>query len=400
MITAARHIDVHIVQTYPYSCLNRDDTNSVKTLIYGGVERTRQSSQSQKRPIRLAVENDLDQRSIRTRRLSARLADHLEKERGWPKPLAARAGDHAVAASSIETDVQETQTNRKNAKPKPAGPLSTKAAIYLPETALNALADLAETHRADLETAKDLTTLKSADAATAAVLPTDKIDAILTSSNGVINLLGRMLAEVGGAGVDGAVHIAHAFTTHETETQLDYFSLVDDITALWNDTAGSAHMNTNEFSAGTFYRYLSLDLTDLLRNLNGDQAAALELVKSLLIQSVLAIQGAKHTSTAPFTLPDLVHIAVREDRPYSYAAAFETPVPQGENGGYLDGSLTALAEHADAVARFLGRSHSPRYHGYASLRSKDLTALGTHEDGIDELVSTALAHALPAGPAQ
>jgi CRISPR system Cascade subunit CasC len=396
----ARHIDVHILQTYPYSCLNRDDANSVKTQMYGGVERTRLSSQSQKRPIRLAVENELGQRSMRTRRLSERLAAHLREQYGWPAELAARAGDHVVAASSMDTGTPQEQTDAKNAKAKSAGPLNTRAVVYLPEAALTQLAELAHTHRGALEGGKDLTTLSSKDAAAATVLPNNEVDTILTSSNGVISLLGRMLAEVGGAGVDGAVHLAHAFTTHETETQLDYFSLVDDITALWNDTAGSAHMNTNEFSAGTFYRYLSLDLADLLRNLDGDQGAARELAGSLLTQTALAIQGAKHTSTAPFTLPDLVQITVREDRPCSYAAAFETPVPQGENGGYLDGSLTALNAHAEAVARFLGAAHAPRYHGYASLHSKDLRALGIHEDGIDELIAAALTHALPTGTAQ
>ena len=400
MATAqARHIDIHILQTYPYSCLNRDDANSVKTLTYGGVERTRLSSQSQKRPIRLAIEAELGQQSLRTRRLSARLAHHLAQERGWPAELAERAGDHLVAASSVETDAPDEPTS-KNAKPKPVGPLSTKAVVYLPESAIAEFAQLAEEHRAALETAPDLKTLKSKEAAAASVLPTDKVDAILRSRNGVINLLGRMLAEVGGSEVDGALHLAHAFTTHETETQLDYFSLVDDITALWNDTAGSAHMNTNEFSAGTFYRYLSLDLAELLRNLKDDQSSARELTKSLLAHSILAIQGAKHTSTAPFTVPDLVHLAVRDDRPYSYAAAFETPVPNGEAGGFVAGSLAALSGHAEAVARFIGQTHAPRYLGYASLHSKDLSSLGTHEDGIDELISAALAHALPAGPAR
>jgi CRISPR system Cascade subunit CasC len=397
--TPARHLDINILQTYPYSCLNRDDANSVKTLTYGGVERTRLSSQSQKRPIRLAVERDLGQQSLRTRRLSARLAVYLEKERGWPSALAERAGDHVVAASSVGIDLPEAVA-AKNAKPKPSGPLSTKAVVYLPESAIAEFADLAEAHRAALETARDIRTLKPTEISDAAVLPTNSVDAILRSRNGVINLLGRMLAEVGGSGVDGAVHVAHAFTTHETETQLDYFSLVDDITALWNDTTGSAHMNTNEFSAGTFYRYLSLDLAELLHNLDNDQAAAHELTKSLLTHAILTIQGAKHTSTAPFTVPDLVHLAVRDDRPYSYAAAFETPVTSGEVGGYVAGSLAALAEHADAVARFIGTAHAPRYRGYASLHSKDLAPLGTHEDGIDELITAALTHALPAGPAR
>ena len=34
-------IDVHVLQTLPPSCLNRDDTGSPKTAVYGGVPRAR-----------------------------------------------------------------------------------------------------------------------------------------------------------------------------------------------------------------------------------------------------------------------------------------------------------------------------------------------------------------------
>ena len=46
-------IELHILQTFPVSCLNRDDLNSPKTAIFGGVNRARVSSQSWKRAIRL-----------------------------------------------------------------------------------------------------------------------------------------------------------------------------------------------------------------------------------------------------------------------------------------------------------------------------------------------------------
>ena len=60
-----------------------------------------------------------------------------------------------------------------------------------------------------------------------------------------------MLAEVDDAGVDGAVQVAHALTTHATDVELDYFSAVDDVTDTWGDATGSAHMGHAEFSAGT-----------------------------------------------------------------------------------------------------------------------------------------------------
>ena len=46
------YIDFHVIQTVPPSCVNRDDTGSPKTAMYGGVMRARVSSQAWKRAMR------------------------------------------------------------------------------------------------------------------------------------------------------------------------------------------------------------------------------------------------------------------------------------------------------------------------------------------------------------
>ncbi len=46
-------IELHILQSFPVSCLNRDDVGSPKTATFGGVNRARISSQCLKRAIRL-----------------------------------------------------------------------------------------------------------------------------------------------------------------------------------------------------------------------------------------------------------------------------------------------------------------------------------------------------------
>ena len=45
-------IELHILQSFPVSCLNRDDVGAPKTAIFGGVTRARISSQCLKRAIR------------------------------------------------------------------------------------------------------------------------------------------------------------------------------------------------------------------------------------------------------------------------------------------------------------------------------------------------------------
>ena len=60
-------LELHILQSFPVSCLNRDDLNSPKTATFGGVQRARVSSQCWKRQIRLAC-NELDQDKFKGQR--------------------------------------------------------------------------------------------------------------------------------------------------------------------------------------------------------------------------------------------------------------------------------------------------------------------------------------------
>jgi len=53
------YVDVHVLQTVPPSCVNRDDTGSPKTAVYGGVTRARVSSQSWKRAVRMMFKEQL-----------------------------------------------------------------------------------------------------------------------------------------------------------------------------------------------------------------------------------------------------------------------------------------------------------------------------------------------------
>jgi len=55
-----KHLELHIIQSVPVACLNRDDLNSPKTAIFGGVQRARVSSQSWKRAIREMAEKEID----------------------------------------------------------------------------------------------------------------------------------------------------------------------------------------------------------------------------------------------------------------------------------------------------------------------------------------------------
>ena len=61
------YMDINVLQTVPSSNINRDDTGSPKTAIYGGVTRSRVSSQSWKRAMRLAFKQEIGRASCRER---------------------------------------------------------------------------------------------------------------------------------------------------------------------------------------------------------------------------------------------------------------------------------------------------------------------------------------------
>ncbi|PWS42482.1 type I-E CRISPR-associated protein Cas7/Cse4/CasC [Streptomyces sp. ZEA17I] len=390
MALKPRFVDIHVVQPVPYANLNRDDTNSVKTMLYGDALRTRISSQSWKRAIREHFQEALGDSALRTRRIGERVAEVL-RDRGWDEALAGRAGAHVAAGSSIKWEV---------AKGKDKQPITNKvltnALIYLPEDAVEELADIAEAHKDALTTdftGKGRTKPESA--------LKGKIDKILLKRNGVINLFGRMLAEVDHAGVDGAVQVAHAFTTHTTEVELDYFAAVDDVTVTKNDETGSGHMGTAEFSTGTLYRFATVDLQELTKNLSDDSDiavdAARELAGQFLLSFIESLPQAKKNSTAPHSLPHLVHVAVRSDRPLSFAAAFEEPVLSALHGGYVARSVEGIDAYSKAANTLLGASRV-LHAAHASLQFDNLEHLGERHASFEALVTAAVDVALAEAP--
>jgi CRISPR system Cascade subunit CasC len=383
-MTHAAYIDVHALQTLPYSNVNRDDLGSPKTLVLGGAERTRISSQSWKREVRRRVEQRLADPAVRTRRLVSAVADHLQAA-GWEPALAVEAGKQVVRSAGKDISLGPAKKDRVG---EPLPP-DTSVLLYLPRQAIAQLADLTAEHA-------DGIAAQVGKKKPEAVLPTARVVAILNSRNASVRLFGRMLAELPETEVDGAVQFAHAFTVHPTNVDIDFFTAVDDL--LGKGDRGSGHMNEGMFSAGTFYRYANLNLAQLVANSGDDTAQAADLAAHFLRAFLDTVPSGKQTATAAVTVPDLVHIAVRRDRPVSYATAFEEPV-----AGTL-GHLAAARQRLDDYARDLAAVWWPdavAYQGHAGLRlDKELPALGPDTGSYAALIEEALQRAVPVGPGE
>jgi CRISPR system Cascade subunit CasC len=370
------YIDIHALQTVPYANLNRDDLGAPKTLIYGGAERTRVSSQSWKRVVRHEIERRLGDPAVRTRRL-VQSVSQLLTERGWDLDLAV-AGGRQVILSAIKGGIKFDPP----AKDKPDQNI-TAVTLYLPASGIAELATIVAEH-------KEAVVAESAKKKAEGVLPADRVADVLRRRNGTIQLMGRMLAELPGGEVDGAVQFAHAFTTHGTVVETDFFTAVDDIEK--EGDFGSAHMNAAQYSAGTFYRYANIGLGTLLGNLHDDTDAARELTAEFLRAFVKTVPSGKQNATAAMTIPELVYIAVRSDRPVSFAPAFEKPV--GSELGFGAPSQDALASYAAQLHQYWGTAELVQ-HGHASLSGKPLAGLGDQVASVNELLAASVAVAFP-----
>lgn len=343
---------------------------------FGYADRTRVSSQCWKRAVRQELETSSGDAAKRTRQLPQAVQGRLTM-RGWEPELAAFAAAQVMATlAAIAVKADGFKVDKATGE--------AQVLFYLPERAFDELADVCVQQRDRLIGLQSgAVKVKKGEPP----LPADAVRGAMSRRNDVINLFGRMLAELPGTNVDGAVQVAHAFTTHGTDPQVDFFTAVDDLKQD-ADQAGSGHMNSAEFSAGTFYRYASVNLQDLADNL-GDAATAVELTSAFLSAFITAMPQAKKNSTAPFTVPDLAYIAVRADRPVSLASAFEAPVRAPLDSGYADSSRRQLADYAGRIFRLLG-DRGLIYHGHASIDDKGLEQLGENRPSFDALIAAAV----------
>ncbi|AWI28357.1 type I-E CRISPR-associated protein Cas7/Cse4/CasC [Streptomyces tirandamycinicus] len=367
------YLDLSALQSVPAANLNRDDLGSPKQVRYGNAPRIRVSSQSWKRVIRHGVEQDLGEKAARTRMVPVKVKQAL-MQAGWPEELAAFAGAQVAASAGKKGIGTEKQGH-------------TSVLLFLPEAAIAELVAICAEHREALEKAQGKRNAGQ-------LLSPDRIEEILKRRTASISLLGRMLAELPDANVDGAAQVAHAFTTHAAEPQRDYFTAVDDW--LGQAETGSGHLDTAEFSAGVFYRFATVNITDLMKNLEGDTKAARTVLGSFAEHFLLSLPQAKRTSTAPHTLPDLAYLAVRQHRPLSLAAAFEAPVTADGLGGFAKPSRSTLASYAHNINRLTGDDRHRPFHGHATIAPEEqLAGLGGAHDSYGDLIEAALEAALP-----
>lgn len=380
-MTDARFVDVHILHPVPYSNLNRDDLGTPKQTVYGGTSRARISSQCLKRAARLWIETNTElAAAYRTRRLPEITRQTLI-DAGWT-PQDAWAAVWEIFRSvgiSVGNDDGTARGDQLTFTTGDAADALAGLAIEHKETVLASAEDAgfkAPTETDDGEfPKKDAKPKPHADVEKAS-------KAVFGAVNPVIALAGRMLADLPGTNVDGALQVAHSFTTHTAGIEPDYFTAVDDFNT--SEETGAGHINAAEFTSGVFYRYATIDLHGLAGSL-GENTDLAPIIAAFLEAFVLAEPTGKQHSTAAHTLPNLVTVSVRSDRPVSLAAAFESPVAAESSGGYTQPSAQRLSDHAAAIETAYGdRGKVGTWH--LNVHSEQFDGLGERCDSLEALI--------------
>ena len=320
------YVDIHIIQSLPPSCVNRDDSGSPKSAVYGGVRRLRVSSQSWKRATRLYFNDLLDAKDVgvRTKRVVEVLAERITEDAPELADAAAELAEKVFAAARIKL----APPRGKKDAPQESGYL-----LFLSTSQIERLAGLA-----------------IASARGGGALDAKTVKKIFKEAHAVdIALFGRMVADDTDLNVDAACQVAHAISTHAAENEYDFFTAVDDEkNRSEEEDAGAGMMGTVEFSSATMYRYATVNLDMLVENL-GDGDAALRALEVFIKGFCLSMPTGKQNTFANRTLPEAVVVSVRDDQPVSLVGAFEKPIRTNEADGYLARSVGALAEHARAI---------------------------------------------------
>lgn len=336
-------IDIHALQTLPPNNINRDDTGSPKTATFGGVPRQRVSSQAWKRAIRKDFEQQLnpDELGVRTKRVVERIARRVLELQGGPE---ADVHDPEQRAALAEA-AGRVEALLKAAGFKPERPKAKKGATE--EEQLEAL--FAEVSYLMFLSDKQITAAAQAIIDTPDGPWSKKTAAtLLDDAHSVdIAMFGRMIADASDFKVDASVQVAHAIGVSASEPEFDYFTAVDDAREAVEE-AGAGMIGTVTFTSSTLYRYANVNVEALASNLGSDEAAV-RAVQAFVTSFIRSMPTGKQNTFANTTLPDLVVVALREDRPISWVNAFEDPVPMEVEGGRRKEAAARLAAEAAAL---------------------------------------------------
>ena len=302
-------IEFHILQSFPVTCLNRDDVGAPKTAVVGGVTRARVSSQCWKRQVRLAMPG-----------FGVKLATRTKQAQTLFAAACASEGASAEAAQTCGQKMAEL--------------LADDTLLFISETEAAAFAAFAKEQGFDASKLKDKELAKIAKKALTPAA--DALD---------IALFGRMVAKAAEMNVEAAASFAHAISTPKVSNEVEFFTALDDLA----EEPGSAHMGSLEFNSATYYRYVSLDLGQLAQTLGADDLK--QAIAAFTQALFVAVPSARQTSQSGASPWEFARVLVRKGQ--RLQVPFEQPV-KAKGEGFLAPSIAELKSYLDRKEKLAG----------------------------------------------
>lgn len=344
-------IEIHALQNFAPSNLNRDDTGAPKDALFGGTRRARVSSQCLKRAIRqhfaaMVTDGRLSTLDLatRTKRVLDALVQTLAKDKGRDSAQAEVKCRQALASCGLPV-----KDDGKN-----------QYLLFLGKREIAALANIVdESWDAIVVPDGEADEKKAAKGKKPAPKDGNKdlkaaLERVLDGGKALdVALFGRMLADMPQKNQNAACQVAHAISTHAAEREFDYYTAVDDLKP--EDTAGADMIGTIEFNSACFYRYALLDWDKLVDNLGQDKELAGKGLRAFLEGFVVAEPTGKQNSFAAHNPPEFIAISVRRHTaPRNLANAFEMAVRPRKDESLTRISAQRLVEKAKLLEAAYG----------------------------------------------
>lgn len=354
---------IHFLTSYHASLLNRDDAGLAKRIRFGGAERLRVSSQAQKRRWtewlrgQTHLPTALRSRHFFSRELNGRLIESGMEEGKAHQLILHLAG--AVLTAAGEKDAVNPET------------LAMKQPVLFgkPEADFFTQLILEADRQGDEKKATAYldNRIKESKDNFAAMLRQSGIEDPFVGIEGA--LFGRFVTSDILSRVDAPLHVAHSFTTHAIDTEIDFFTVVDDL--LKEEETGAAHAGDMELGAGVFYGYVAMDVPLLITNLTGcernrwrdEDSSDARTLLTLLVKAITQVTpGAKLGSTAPYARAEFVMLEVGQAQPRSLANAFLDPVRLNANrANPMEQSVSKIADYLTGLEGMYGDTGEKRF---------------------------------------
>lgn len=362
-------LDIHVLQTVPFSNINRDDSGSPKTGIFGGSTRARVSSQAQKKAVRRVFEEMLpaDQLATRSKRWPSLIRERvLAIDPSIGEEQALDLALEALKAVKIGVETPKKARKGEEEQDAVAGEHKTKYLVFFGARQLDGIArELVRAHAAGER------------------IDARKIKVLADTSHSIeVGLFGRMIADAADLNVDASTQVAHAVSVHAVDNEWDYFTAVDDEQP--DDNAGAGMIGTVEFNSSTLYRYASVNAHSLLQTI-GDADNTAQAITAFVRAFITTLPSGKSNTFANFTLPEAVVVTVRDTQSINYAGAFENAVIAGEGRSRAQNTARAFVGYAMDITAAYGQKPLATYVLHIGEAMKPLAELGESVT-LDELI--------------